>query len=197
MFTSRAEFRLSLRADNADQRLTPVAIELGCVSTGRIEAFSAKLAALEAAKAKIMDESFTPKQALVAGIKVSNDGERRTAFQLLSFPDVKFEDLIGLDSSLEEVDLEIRRQIERDALYSNYIERQQRDIDRLRKDEAHLIPAEFDFSGMQGLSNELKSKLNLAKPATLAHAARIDGITPAALTLILAHLRRDTGRKAG
>jgi tRNA uridine 5-carboxymethylaminomethyl modification enzyme len=197
MFTSRAEFRLSLRADNADQRLTPIAIELGCASGERIDAFSEKLGMLESAKAMTIAETFTSKQAAVAGIRVSNDGEKRTAFQLLSFPDVTFEDLIGLSPVLEGVEPEIRRQVERDALYSNYIERQQRDIDRLRKDEAHVIPSGFDFSGMQGLSNELKSKLNLAKPASLAHAARIDGITPAALTLILAHLKRDIARKAG
>lgn len=197
MFTSRAEFRLSLRADNADQRLTPLAIDLGCASRTRIAAFTDKLARLDAAKAKVMADTFTSNQAALAGIKVSKDGARRTAFQLLSFPDVKFEDLIGLNASLQDVDFETRRQVERDALYSNYIDRQQRDIDRLRKDEAHSIPQDFDFSGMQGLSNELKTKLNSARPSTLAHAARIDGITPAALTLILAHLRRDSGRKAG
>lgn len=197
MFTSRAEFRLSLRADNADQRLTPLAIDLGCASRTRIAAFTDKLARLDAAKAKVMADTFTSNQAALAGIKVSKDGARRTAFQLLSFPDVKFEDLIGLNASLQDVDFETRRQVERDALYSNYIDRQQRDIDRLRKDEAHSIPQDFDFSGLQGLSNELKTKLNSARPSTLAHAARIDGITPAALTLILAHLRRDSGRKAG
>ncbi|MGJ8615935.1 MAG: tRNA uridine-5-carboxymethylaminomethyl(34) synthesis enzyme MnmG [Sulfitobacter sp.] len=197
MFTSRAEFRLSLRADNADQRLTPLAIELGCISAERTVSFVDKLARLESAKAKLMEETFTPKQVAAVGIPSSKDGNRRTAFQLLSFPDVAFEDLILLDPKLDKIDAETRRQVVRDALYSNYIDRQQKDIDRLRKDEAHLIPPNFDFTVLEGLSNELKGKLTTIRPATLAQAARIDGITPAALTLILAHLRRDTRKKAG
>jgi tRNA uridine 5-carboxymethylaminomethyl modification enzyme len=197
MFTSRAEFRLSLRADNADQRLTPIAIQLGCVSSDRTEVFLEKLARLERVKAMLTATTYTPKQVASAGIQASKDGNRRTAFQLLSFPDVSFEDLIPLDSAFLGVDPETRRQVERDALYSNYIDRQQKDIERLRKDEAHLIPGEFNYSGMEGLSNELKLKLTATRPETLAQAARIDGITPAALTLILAHLRRDARKKAG
>tara|TARA_R110002072_G_scaffold19365_5_gene71802 strand:- start:3598 stop:5508 length:1911 start_codon:yes stop_codon:yes gene_type:complete len=197
MFTSRAEFRLSLRADNADQRLTPIAIELGCASDERVASFSEKLAKLEKAKARLVAQSFTSKQAVSAGIKMRKDGNRRTAFQLLSFPDVSFEDLIPLDGTLSEIDAETRRQVERDALYSNYIDRQQKDIERLRKDEAHLIAADFDFMVLEGLSNELKVKLTATCPTTLAQAARVDGITPAALTLILAHLRRNARKKAG
>ncbi|AXI44078.1 tRNA uridine-5-carboxymethylaminomethyl(34) synthesis enzyme MnmG [Sulfitobacter sp. SK011] len=197
MFTSRAEFRLSLRADNADQRLTPVAMALGCASDERRSIFSEKLERLEKAKALLTASTFTPKEAALAGFQLSKDGNRRTAFELLSFPDVSFENLIELDAAFSSVDIETRRQIERDALYSNYIERQQKDIDRLRKDEAHLIPKGFDFTGMEGLSNELKLKLTATRPATLAQAARIDGITPAALTLILAHLRRDGRKQAG
>ncbi len=197
MFTSRAEFRLSLRADNADQRLTPIAIDLGCATTERKQVFEEKLSRLESAKTLLAAETFTAKEAGFANIHVSKDGARRTAFQLLSFPDVTFEDLIGLNDAFGSVDAETRRQVERDALYSNYIDRQQKDIDRLRKDEAHMIPLDFAYSAMDGLSNELKSKLTLAQPATLAQAARIDGITPAALTLILAHLRRDDRKKAG
>ncbi len=197
MFTSRAEFRLSLRADNADQRLTPLAIELGCISAMRTKAFAEKLSRLDAAKLWLTKESYTPKQVDAAGLPMSKDGNRRTPFQLLSFQDVTFDDLIRLDPGLVDVDLETRRQVERDALYSNYIERQQKDIDRLRKDEAHVIPKDFDFVALEGLSNELKSKLTATRPTTLAQAARIDGITPAALTLLLAHLRRDAGKKAG
>ena len=197
MFTSRAEFRLSLRADNADQRLTPIAIELGCASDERVASFSEKLAKLEKAKARLVAQSFTSKQAVSAGIKMRKDGSRRTAFQLLSFPDVSFEDLIPLDGTLSEIDAETRRQVERDALYSNYIDRQQKDIERLRKDEAHLIAADFDFMVLEGLSNELKVKLTATRPTTLAQAARVDGITPAALTLILAHLRRNARKKTG
>ena len=186
-----------MRADNADQRLTPIAIELGCASDERVASFSEKLAKLEKAKARLVAQSFTSKQAVSAGIKMRKDGNRRTAFQLLSFPDVSFEDLIPLDGTLSEIDAETRRQVERDALYSNYIDRQQKDIERLRKDEAHLIAADFDFMVLEGLSNELKVKLTATRPTTLAQAARVDGITPAALTLILAHLRRDARKKAG
>lgn len=197
MFTSRAEFRLSLRADNADQRLTPVAIKLGCVSDTRTAVFTDKVARLEYAKKLLTSETFTSKQSGEFGIKTSKDGNRRTAFQLLSFPDVSFDDLLPLDVAFADIDVETRDQIERDALYSNYIDRQQKDIDRLRSDEGHLIPEGFDYSHMDGLSNELKSKLIASRPETLAQAARIDGITPAALTLILAHLRRGTRKKAG
>lgn len=195
MFTSRAEFRLSLRADNADQRLTPLAMEIGCASQDRISAFGDKLARLEAVKSRLIENTYTSRQLDIAGIPASKDGNRRTAFQLLSFPDVSFEDIIRLEPEFNDVDLETRRQIERDALYSNYINRQQKDIDRLKKDEAYSIPKDFDFLSLEGLSNELKSKLTTARPATLAHAARIDGITPAALTLILAYLRRDDRKK--
>ena len=197
MFTSRAEFRLSLRADNADQRLTPLAMEIGCASQERTGAFGDKLARLEAAKSRLIETTYTSKQLDIVGIPTSKDGNRRTAFQILSFPDVSFEDIVRLEPAFEDVDLETRRQIERDALYSNYIDRQQKDIDRLKKDEAHSIPKDFDFLALEGLSNELKSKLTTARPMTLAHAARTDGITPAALTLILAHLRRNDRKKVG
>jgi tRNA uridine 5-carboxymethylaminomethyl modification enzyme len=195
MFTSRAEFRLSLRADNADQRLTPLAIQLGCASSQRTNAFQAKLDELTRVKAKLTSATFTPKEAIQAGIEISQDGNRRSAFQLLSFPDMKFADILPLVPELDGVALEISEQIERDALYSNYLGRQQKDIEALRKDEAQRIPDSFPYSALEGLSNELKAKLIAAQPETLAQAARIDGMTPAALTLLLARLRRDTGKK--
>ncbi|WP_420864373.1 tRNA uridine-5-carboxymethylaminomethyl(34) synthesis enzyme MnmG [Sulfitobacter mediterraneus] len=195
MFTSRAEFRLSLRADNADQRLTPLAIQLGCASSQRTNAFQAKLDELTRVKAKLTSDTFTPKEAIQAGIEISQDGNRRSAFQLLSFPDMKFADILPLVPELDGVALEISEQIERDALYSNYLGRQQKDIEALRKDEAQRIPDSFPYSALEGLSNELKAKLIAAQPETLAQAARIDGMTPAALTLLLARLRRDTGKK--
>ena len=196
MFTSRAEFRLSLRADNADQRLTPLAIELGCVSDQRRAAFEAKSAALKRANEALNVKTYTPKEAQMAGISMSQDGNRRTAAQILAFPDVKFEDLLGLDRSLEAVPDDIRRQVEKDALYANYIVRQQKDIDLLRKDEAQRIPADFDYDALEGLSNELKSKLKSARPTSMGQAARVDAITPAALTLLLARLRSDARRKS-
>ena len=196
MFTSRAEFRLSLRSDNADQRLTPLAIELGCVSEQRADAFRVKNTALKAATAHLSEHSFTPSEANAAGIKVSQDGSRRTPFQLLSFPDVTFGDLEALVPALEDVSEPIRRQVEKDALYANYLSRQQRDIETLQKDEAHRIPEDFSYDTLEGLSNELKAKLTAAKPETLAQAARLDGMTPAALTLILLRLKRPSGKKS-
>ena len=194
MFTSRAEFRLSLRADNADQRLTQIAIDLGCVSEKRSAIFFAKMESLKAAMARLQEIEFTPKHIEASGIRINKDGTKRTGFQLLSFPDVSFEDLILLDDRLANVDQEIRRQVERDALYANYIDRQQRDIDLLQKDEAHKIPAHFDYDSISGLSNELKNKLGKAQPVNLAQAARIDGMTPSALTLLLSHLKRGSKR---
>ena len=196
MFTSRAEFRLSLRADNADQRLTPMGLELGCVGVARKDVFLSKMAALETAKALLTEQSFSPKEASSVGIRISQDGSRRTGFQLLAFPDVNFEDVIPLIPDLEAVDVESRRQVERDALYSNYLARQQKEIDVLERDEAHKIPLGFDFGALEGLSNELKVKLIAARPENLAQAARIDGMTPAALTLILGRLKRESSKKS-
>lgn len=196
MFTSRAEFRLSLRADNADQRLTPLGIELGCVSSIRAEVFVGKVDRLTHAKGLLTDRDFTPKEVGTAGITINQDGTRRTGFQLLAFPDVSFGDLLSLDDRLGAVQPEIAKQLERDALYANYITRQAKDVAALKKDEGVLIPRDFDYGALEGLSNEMKAKLLKALPATIAQAARVDGVTPAALTLILAHLKRE-GRKTG
>lgn len=195
MFTSRAEFRLSLRADNADQRLTPLAITLGCTSVERKEAFLCKQAQLDKVNAQLVARTFTPKEIQKAGIDINQDGNRRTAMQVLAFPDVCYEDLIALEAELEGAAPEIRRQVEKDALYANYIARQQRDVDLLRKDEAQKIPKDFDFEAIEGLSNEMKLKLTAARPSSLGQAARVDGITPAGLTLLLAHLRRGSRKK--
>ena len=195
MFTSRAEFRLSLRADNADQRLTPLAIALGCVSRERVANFNAKMSKIDRAMAELTKNAYASKSIEAAGIKVSQDGTKRTGFQLLAFPDVTFEQIALINPELETVDPEIRRQVERDALYANYIARQQRDIDLLQKDEAHVIPENFDYEAIDGLSNELTSKLSLTRPTNLAQAARIDGMTPSALTLLLSHLKRGSQKK--
>ena len=196
MFTSRAEFRLSLRADNADQRLTPLGMRLGCVSSRRAQVYSKKMELLETARSHLEGANFTPQQIIAAGIRVSEDGSRRSAYHLLSFPDVSFEHLCRLDASLAYVDENTRVQLSRDALYANYIARQQRDVDAIARDEAHEIPVNFDYGLLQGLSNELLTKLSHVRPATLAQAGRIEGMTPAALTLILARLRQSKWKRS-
>jgi len=196
MFTSRAEFRLSLRADNADQRLTGLGVELGLVDNERAEAFSEKAKALEHASSVLMGYSLTPQEAARQGIKVKEDGKRRGAMELLSFPDVDLADLCSIWPDMVSLDPVIVGQLQKDALYANYLDRQQRDIDLLRKDEKLEIPLDFDFEGIPGLSNEIKAKLKAIRPASMAQAARIDGITPAALTLIVANIRKTSKRTA-
>lgn len=189
MFTSRAEFRLSLRADNADQRLTGIGSNLGCVGEVRRELFSRKMEKLEEVRARMDTRQFTPKEINEAGIAVNQDGNRRTATDVLAFPDVAFEDILRLLPELETCEDSIRRQIERDALYANYIIRQKREIEALKRDEGYRIPSDFSYD-FEGLSNELRGKLEKSRPGTLAQAGRVDGMTPAALALILARLRR-------
>lgn len=195
MFTSRAEFRLSLRADNADQRLTGFGMKVGCVGPERANLFSRKMEALDRGRDLLMSESLTPTEALKAGFKVNQDGQRRTAFALLSFPDVSFEQLAQAVPALTEIDPAIAVQLGRDALYANYVVRQEADAAAIKRDESWAIPEDFDFGALQGLSNELKGKLGRARPQTLGQAGRVDGVTPAALTLILARLRQHSRAK--
>lgn len=196
MFTSRAEFRLSLRADNADQRLTPLGIELGCVSQARRQVFLDKSAALAKAKEQLTARTFTPQDLEKLGLTVRKDGTKRTAFDLLAFPDMDFEKIIQLDQTFDAIPHEIQVQASRDALYANYIDRQARDVEALRRDEAWQIPSDFQYEAMEGLSNELVDKLSRARPRTLAQAGRVEGVTPAALTLILARLRQNQKKKS-
>jgi len=196
MFTSRAEFRLSLRSDNADQRLTPMAQELGIVSEERADAFESKMERLRDVEALLRGKSFTPTQVQSLGLAVNNDGVRRSGYQLLSFKDISFDLLKDLDPELADVDVETAHQLEREALYANYIERQKKDAELLKRDAAILIPEDFDYLGLSGLSNELQSKLLAVSPANIAQASRVEGITPAALTLILAKVRQHK-KKAG
>lgn len=190
MFTSRAEYRLSLRADNADQRLTPLAVDLGLVSGARQRVFDMKMVALSSCLSLLKETEVTPKQANTAGLKVKEDGQKRSLFQLLAFPDVEFVDLLSLKPELYTVDAQIAVQIARDALYANYVDRQRSDIERMKKDERQVIPPDFNYIELPGLSNELQAKLSNTRPDTLAQAARIDGMTPAALALILAKLHQ-------
>lgn len=195
MFTSRAEFRLSLRADNADQRLTPLAIKLGCVGEERKAVFEEKQSRLTSARNLLADKSYTPKQIAQQGIRINQDGEKRTGFELLAFPDVQFGHLEGLYPDAAQFSDEIKKQIERDALYANYIERQKRDVDAMRRDEALEIPADLNFQSIEGLSNELKQKLTQAQPGNMAQAMRIDGMTPSALALLMVRVRKDAKKK--
>jgi tRNA uridine 5-carboxymethylaminomethyl modification enzyme len=190
MFTSRAEFRLSLRADNADQRLTPLGLALGCVGEPRRAAFGEKMERLAAGRALLSSRSWTSREATAAGIRVAADGARRSAYELLAFPDVTFDTVLAMDPAFAAVDSATRCQLERDALYANYIERQERDVAAMARDEAQAIPENFDYGALSGLSHELRQKLTAARPATLAQAGRVEGMTPAALTLILARVRQ-------
>jgi tRNA uridine 5-carboxymethylaminomethyl modification enzyme len=196
MFTSRAEYRLRLRADNADQRLTPVAIALGCVGTRRGEAFAAKAAALAAATATLQSLSLTPTEAGRHGIEVNRDGRRRSAFDLLALPGIDLGRLAAIWPQVGTLDPRIADQVAVDARYASYVRRQELDVETLRKDEALRIPADLDFSHLPGLSTEVRQKLGKHRPATLAQAARIDGMTPAALLLLLAHLKAAPARKS-
>lgn len=195
MFTSRAEFRLSLRADNADQRLTAKAIEIGCVSEPRKVLFLNKMDTLKSAKEALSTTKYSPHDVSAVGIRVSADGSRRSAYQLLAIAGISFEQLILLDPQLEKIDASTRAQISKDALYATYIDRQQKDVEALKRDEAHEIPNNFDYALLNGLSNELTKKLSDVRPTTLAHAARVEGITPAALTLILARIKQESRRR--
>ena len=196
MFTSRAEFRLSLRADNADQRLTPLAISLGCVTAHRQQVFETKMENLASATSLLKTTRLAPRAISELGIKISPDGARRDGYSLLAFPDVGCEQLIRLIPGFGEFKPEICDQVAKDAMYANYIERQARDVEALRRDEAHEIPVDFPYEGLPGLSSELTKKMKTARPANLAQAARIEGMTPAALTLLLAKLRQNTRSKS-
>ena len=190
MFTSRAEFRLSLRADNADQRLTPMAIDRGFCGKVRADAFNQKSEKLSDCREVLSRNSFTPKQIQSAGISINQDGTRRNLLQVLAFPNVTFDDLKPLNAELKDIDREISDQISKDALYANYIDRQKLDIAAIQRDEGLKIPCDFDYSNIDGLSAELKSKLTRSQPQNLGQAAKVDGITPAALLLLLSRIKR-------
>ena len=192
MFTSRAEYRLTLRADNADQRLTPKAMELGLASRGRGAAFDRKMEELSEARSLASNLSLTPNEARDKGLSVNADGKRRAVTELLAYPDVGWDRLVGIWPELGRVSPSVSEQIEIDALYAGYIDRQQADILAFRRDEAVRLPRDLDYSGIGGLSNEAREKLERARPETLGQAARIEGVTPGALTAVLAHVKRRT-----
>ncbi len=190
MFTSRAEYRLELRADNADQRLTPLGKEVGCVGSDRFAAFSSKMSALKGVEATAADIRLSPDEALAAGISVTRDGVRRNLLDLAAHADGGFAALAGRFQQFEGVDASILAQLGRECVYRPYLERQAQDAERLRRDEGVSLPGSLDYGAMPGLSNELSGKLDRIRPATLGQAGRIEGMTPAALTLVLLHARQ-------
>jgi tRNA uridine 5-carboxymethylaminomethyl modification enzyme len=196
MFTSRAEYRLALRADNADQRLTDKGIALGCVGPERAQAHRAKMDALDAARTMARALNLTPSEAARHGLALRKDGHRRTAFELLSYPDIGIGDLARIWPRFGELDRKIADQIEIDAKYEVYLSRQAADVESYRRDEGLVLPEELDYAAISGLSNEVRHKLQAHRPRTVGQAGRIDGITPAALTLLVAHLRRAKSRKS-
>ena len=190
IFTSRAEYRLSLRADNADQRLTARGLTLGVVGSTRAAAFSAKMAALEAARQSARSLSLSPREAEGHGLALNQDGVRRTAYELLSYPDMSLTRLAAIWPELGRFDGVTTTALETEALYAVYLGRQDADIAAFRRDEARALPSDLDYGAVTGLSNEVRQKLEAVRPATLGQAGRIDGVTPASLTLLLAHLRK-------
>ncbi|MBT0957693.1 tRNA uridine-5-carboxymethylaminomethyl(34) synthesis enzyme MnmG [Alphaproteobacteria bacterium KMM 3653] len=190
MFTSRAEFRLVLRADNADQRLTPIGIGAGCVSEARRMVFADKMEQLEKTRSILDGLKFSSRELAGAGVKVNPDGPRRTGFEVLGLPMGTPAALCSISGEVSELDPQVVDQVAKDALYANYVARQDKDAEALQRDENVRIPHDFPFSSLEGLSNEVKEKLIRVAPETLAQAGRIEGMTPAALTLLLSHLRR-------
>ena len=196
MFTSRAEYRLSLRADNADQRLTPKGVELGCVSSDRARVFAAKMQEIEAGRALAQTLRLTPQQAEAHGLKVNQDGARRDALQLLAYPSIDFAQVAAIWPELRVLSKQAREQLEIDALYSGYLDRQKLDVAAFKRDENLRLDPDLDYAQVGGLSNEVREKLAATRPVTLGQASRIEGVTPGALTALLAHVKRERRKRA-
>jgi tRNA uridine 5-carboxymethylaminomethyl modification enzyme len=196
MFTSRAEYRLSLRADNADQRLTPKGLALGCVGAERARVFATKVREIEAARALARSLSLTPAQAAKLGLQVNQDGQRRDALALLAYPNVSIARLAEVWPQLGALSHQAREQIEIDAMYAGYLERQAQDVEAFKRDEDLRLDPALDYANVGGLSNEVREKLAAARPVTLGQASRIEGVTPSALTALLAHAKRKQRKRA-
>jgi tRNA uridine 5-carboxymethylaminomethyl modification enzyme len=194
MFTSRAEYRLTLRADNADQRLTARGIAIGCVGARRRRRHETKMAALATARDFARSVSLTPSEADRYGLTLNKDGQRRSAFELLSHPNIGMAELATIWPRFADLPPKIAEQLEIDAKYDVYLSRQAADIAAYRRDERLELPEGLDYSQIRGLSTEVRQRLSSARPRTISQAARMDGVTPAALTLLVAHLKRNSRR---
>lgn len=190
MFTSRSEYRLLLRADNADRRLTPLGVAIGCVGPARAARFARKEALIREVEARLQELSLTPDEAAALGIEVNRDGRRRSGRELLALPDVDLRRLAGIWPELVDVPVEVAEQIEIDARYAPYLRRLDVEIEAFRRDESLALPRDLDYRSLDGLSLELREKLARTRPATLGAACRVPGITPAALALLWRHARR-------
>ncbi len=190
MFTSRAEYRLTLRADNADQRLTPFGISNGLVGTQRAQVFYVKQQALDEARNWARATTLTPNEAKVHGISINQDGRRRSVIDLLALPTVDLETLAPVWPQLAELPDEISEQLEIEGLYSGYLDRQEADIVAFKKDEQLRLPADLPYGDVPGLSNEVRQRLAAARPLTLGQAGRVEGVTPAALAVLLAWMKK-------
>jgi len=197
MFTSRAEYRLTLRADNADQRLTDKGIALGCVGQERTRSHRTKMTALQEARAIAEMLTVTPNEAARHGLELRRDGQRRTAFDLLSYPGISSADLARIWPRFADFDKKTASQLETDDKYAFYLSRQAADVESYRRDESLVLSEDLDYSELPGLSNEVRHKLQTHRPRTVGHAGRLDGITPAALTLLVAHLHRERSKGTG
>ena len=195
MFTSRAEYRLSLRSDNADQRLTERGIALGLVGETRAEMFHVKQKALNAGRDALRSQTMTPNEAQKLGWKVNQDGQRRSAWEYLAYPSIDMAAIVLAFPDLANLSPAIKAQLEIEAMYAGYIERQKDDVEALRREEALTLPADLDYAAVGGLTNEVRAKLDMIRPATLGQAGRIEGMTPGALTALLAYVRRRPSRK--
>src|SRR3954447_25158684 len=193
MFTSRAEYRLTLRADNADQRLTDKAVALGCVGPARSHHHRSKMASLDAARSLAKSLTITPNEAARHGVALNRDGHRRSAFELLAYPEIEWTSLAGIWPTLSAIDPAIAVHLEIDAKYDVYLKRQTADVDAFRRDEG-LILTDVDYADVPGLSNEARAKLEAARPRTVGQAGRLDGLTPAALGILAAYLRLEARR---
>jgi len=197
MFTSRAEFRLHLRADNADQRLTPLGIDIGLVGAQRAQRYRQKAERLESGRSLLTSLTVTPSTARKSGIAVNADGKERSAFDLLSYPEVTGEQVVALWPQIGEIDRATLEQLTVDAQYAVYLSRQWADVEAVKRDEQREIPDWIVYEDIAGLSIEMRQKLEAARPATIAQAQAVDGMTPAAITLLLSVIRRGSLRKAG